>query len=30
MSLDNVLAMAGAEGDHGWVLVVGLMMSVAL
>jgi YjbE family integral membrane protein len=30
MSLDNVLAVAGAAGDHGWVLVVGLAISVAL
>ncbi len=30
MSLDNVLAVAGAAGDHTWVLVVGLLLSVAL
>lgn len=30
MSLDNVLAVAGAAGDHTWVLVVGLIFSVAL
>ena len=30
MSLDNVLAVAGAARDHVWVLVVGLAMSVAL
>lgn len=30
MSLDNVLAVAGAARDHGWVLVVGLVISVAL
>ena len=30
MSLDNVLAVAGAAKDHLWVLVVGLVMSVAL
>lgn len=30
MSLDNVLAVAGAAGDHGWVLFVGLALSVAL
>jgi YjbE family integral membrane protein len=30
MSLDNVLAVAGAAGDHLWVLVVGLLLSVAL
>ncbi len=30
MSLDNVLAVAGAAGEHIWVLVVGLIMSVAL
>ena len=29
MSLDNVLAVAGASRDHGWVLVVGLTLSVA-
>jgi YjbE family integral membrane protein len=29
MSLDNVLAVAGAARDHGWVLVVGLALSVA-
>jgi YjbE family integral membrane protein len=30
MSLDNVLAVAGAAGDHTWVLIVGLLLSVAL
>jgi YjbE family integral membrane protein len=30
MSLDNVLAVAGAAGDHMWVLIVGLLLSVAL
>lgn len=30
MSLDNVLAVAGAARDHTWVLIVGLTMSVAL
>ena len=30
MSLDNVLAVAGAARQHGWVLVVGLVLSVAL
>lgn len=30
MSLDNVLAVAGAARDHIWVLVVGLILSVAL
>ena len=30
MSLDNVLAVAGAARDSLWVLVVGLVMSVAL
>ena len=30
MSLDNVLAVAGAAKDHLWVLIVGLVMSVAL
>ncbi len=30
MSLDNVLAVAGAAGESTWVLVVGLVMSVAL
>ncbi|MFM2041724.1 MAG: hypothetical protein RLY86_300 [Pseudomonadota bacterium] len=30
MSLDNVLAVAGASRDHEWVLVVGLAMSVVL
>jgi YjbE family integral membrane protein len=29
MSLDNVLAVAGVAGDHTWVLVVGLVLSVA-
>lgn len=30
MSLDNVLAVAGAAREHPWVLVVGLLLSVAL
>ena len=30
MSLDNVLAVAGAARDHFWVLVFGLMLSIAL
>ena len=30
MSLDNVLAVAGAARDHPWVLVVGLLLSVLL
>jgi YjbE family integral membrane protein len=30
MSLDNVLAVAGAAGEHVWVLVAGLVISVAL
>jgi YjbE family integral membrane protein len=30
MSLDNVLAVAGAARDHFWVLVIGLTLSVAL
>ena len=30
MSLDNVLAVAGAARDHVWVLVVGLALSVGL
>ena len=30
MSLDNVLAVAGAAKDHPWVLVFGLVLSVAL
>jgi YjbE family integral membrane protein len=30
MSLDNVLAVAGTARDHVWVLVVGLVLSVAL
>jgi YjbE family integral membrane protein len=30
MSLDNVLAVAGAARDHPWVLVFGLILSVAL
>lgn len=30
MSLDNVLAVAGAAGGHTWVLVIGLVFSVAL
>ena len=30
MSLDNVLAVAGAAREHPWVLVMGLVLSVAL
>jgi len=30
MSLDNVLAVAGAASEHTWVLIVGLVLSVAL
>ena len=30
MSLDNVLAVAGAAMNHVWVLAIGLMLSVAL
>jgi YjbE family integral membrane protein len=30
MSLDNVLAVAGAAHEHPWVLVAGLILSVAL
>lgn len=30
MSVDNVLAVAGAAGDHTWVLVSGLILSVVL
>ena len=30
MSLDNVLAVAGAAGGRGWVLVVGLVLSVGM
>ncbi|MCK7576990.1 MAG: YjbE family putative metal transport protein [Chromatiales bacterium] len=30
MSLDNVLAVAGAASDHTWVLVAGLVLSVGL
>jgi predicted tellurium resistance membrane protein TerC len=30
MSLDNVLAVAGAAREHPWVLVAGLVLSVAL
>ncbi|MBK9132213.1 MAG: TerC family protein [Gammaproteobacteria bacterium] len=30
MSLDNVLAVAGAAREHTWVLIVGLALSVAL
>jgi YjbE family integral membrane protein len=30
MSLDNVLAVAGAAKEHLWILVVGLLLSVAL
>lgn len=30
MSLDNVLAIAGATKEHPWIMVVGLILSVAL
>lgn len=30
MSLDNVLAVAGAAMDHVWVLTIGLVLSIAL
>lgn len=30
MSLDNVLAVAGAAREHAWVLIIGLALSVAL
>jgi YjbE family integral membrane protein len=30
MSLDNVLAVAGAAREHAWVLIAGLILSVAL
>ncbi|WP_152044688.1 TerC family protein [Aureimonas psammosilenae] len=30
MSLDNVIAVAGAAGEHLWVLIVGLTLSIAL
>ncbi|MCX5495257.1 TerC family protein [Kaistia dalseonensis] len=30
MSIDNVLAVAGTARDHTWVLVIGLVLSVAL
>ena len=30
MSLDNVLAVAGAARDHPWVLISGLVLSIAL
>lgn len=30
MSLDNVLAVAGAAREHLWVLVIGLILSIAL
>jgi len=30
MSLDNVLAVAGAASEHRWVLIVGLVLSVGL
>ena len=30
MSLDNVLAVAGAAHDHPWILVFGLVLSIAL
>jgi predicted tellurium resistance membrane protein TerC len=30
MSLDNVLAVAGAARDHPWIMAGGLLLSVAL
>jgi predicted tellurium resistance membrane protein TerC len=30
MSLDNVLAVAGAAGGSGWVLATGILLSVAM
>lgn len=30
MSLDNVLAVAGAALDHPWIMVMGLLLSIAL
>ena len=30
MSLDNVLAVAGAAHDHPWIMVFGLVLSIAL
>jgi predicted tellurium resistance membrane protein TerC len=30
MSLDNVLAVAGAARDHVWILVLGLSVSIVL
>jgi len=30
MSLDNVLAVAGASHDHPWIMVFGLLLSIAL
>ncbi|TGP26735.1 MULTISPECIES: TerC family protein [unclassified Mesorhizobium] len=30
MSLDNVLAVAGAARDHFWVLIIGLVLSIGL
>lgn len=30
MSLDNVLAVSGAAGEHLWVLVIGLMLSISM
>ena len=30
MSLDNVLAVAGAAREHPWVLVFGLLLSIAM
>jgi predicted tellurium resistance membrane protein TerC len=30
MSLDNVLAVAGAAREHPWVLIFGLMLSIVL
>ena len=30
MSLDNVIAVAGSARHHPWVLVIGLLLSIAL
>ena len=30
MSLDNVLAVAGAARDHPWIMIFGLVLSIAL
>ncbi|HVT51935.1 MAG TPA: TerC family protein [Dongiaceae bacterium] len=30
MSLDNVLAVAGAAGQHTWIMIIGLLLSVVL